>query len=486
MKRNKIFRYVFSLAALLGTAGCADFLDINDTPNNPLSVPPATLLPSGLAATAFANGNDLNRFASVTIDYLAGANNAPQGWDIYNTTGADFNNQWSFEIYFGALITYKKMIEAGEKVNSKSYTGIGKIMTAYTFSIATDVWGDVPYSEALLGEENTQPHLDTQEDIYKGNASKGIKGLFDLVREGLADLEVVSTVNPTTDDLVYGGNLANWKRAGNTLLLKFAMQISDREPALAASVINEVVTANNFIDNNTQNLGVKFGASTGSQSPIYSYTYVTTFRDDLIMSTRYLNRLQALNDPRLPLFITSPSGSYVTIDNGFAGTRPTPSTNWSRWGTVITGANGVGPVRLLTNAQRAFILAEAALRIPGVTLPKTAQQYYDEGITASMVEAGVPAAQITTYLAANILTGTQANQHQQIITQKYIALTGNGIEAWNDWRRTGYPVFTEHQNAVGIDGTRPKRVNYINNEISRNPNFPTDMAQDARVWWDVN
>jgi hypothetical protein len=493
MKNNRIIKSIATLITLLVVSGCHDFLDVNDTPNNPLTVTPAALLPTALAGTAFANANDLNRFASVTMDYLAGANNQPIVWDVYTTTGADFNNQWSNEIYFGALINYQKMIEAADRVQSKSYAGIGKIMKAYTFSIATDVWGDVPYSQALLGLDNTQPRLDSQEDIYKGNSALGITSLFDMVREGLADLEVTSVVNPGTDDIVYGGTLANWKRAGNTLLLKFALQISDREPALAASVINEVIAKNLFIETNAQNLGVKFGAATGSQSPIYSYTYVSAFRDDLIMSTRYVNRLQALNDPRLPLFVTAPTGSYVTMDNGFAGTRPTPSTNWSRWSQVITGANGVGPVRLITNAQRAFILAEAGLRIPGVTLPggKTPNDYYQEGITASMTDAGMTAAQITAYFIANptiaSLNGTPANQLSQIITQKYIALTGNSLEAWNDWRRTGYPVFaSEHQNAVGIDGTRPLRAVYINNEISRNPNFPTNIFQNVRVWWDVN
>lgn len=486
MKRNKVFRFLFALAVVTLAGGCSDFLDINDTPNNPLSVPPSTLLPTGLAGTAFANANDLNKFSSVTIDYLAGANNAPAVWDVYNTTGADFNNQWSFEIYFGALIAYKKMIEAAELVDSRSYQGIGKIMTAYTFGLATDIWGDVPYSEALLGDANTQPRLDAQEDIYKGNAALGIQSLFDLVREGLADLEATSLVNPGDDDLVYGGDIDNWKRAGNTLLLKFALQISEREPALAASVINEVVAANEFIIDNSQNLGVNFGAEVGSQSPIYTYTYVSAFRDDLIMSTRYVNLLQSLNDPRLPIFVTAPTGSYVTMDNGFAGTRPTPSTTWSRWSEVITGPDGVGPVRLITNAQRAFILAEAALRLPGISIPKTAQEYYDEGITASMTEAGVSAGDIATYLAANVLVGTEAEQLEQIITQKYIAQTGNGLEAWNDWRRTGFPTLTEHQNAVGIDGTRPKRAVYINNEISRNPNFPTNIFQDTPVWWDIN
>ena len=485
---KKLYRSILLLPILM-VLGCEDFLDINKSPNSPGEVTPAVLLPSGLLGSAFANANELNRFASTVVDYTYGAGNSPANYDIYNTNGADFGNQWRFELYGGALIAYKKLIVAADKVGAKSYSGIAKIMQAYTFSIATDVWGDVPYSEALSGDDKQiiQPRIDLQEDIYKGNSSKNIKSLFDLVREGLADLDATSTANPgAIDDVVYGGSLANWRRAGNTLLLKLALQISGREPALAATVINEVITANNYIVSNAQNLSVKFGSATGSQSPIYVWTKVSTFQNDMMVSTGYRTLLQGLNDPRLNLFVTQPSGSFVTVANGFRGTLPTPTTNWSKWGDAITGVNGIGPVRLLTNAQRAFIFAEAALTMPGVTLPQSAQTYYAEGITASMTEAGVPGATITAYIAANPLTGTTAQQLEQIITQKYIALTGNGLEAWNDYRRTGYPNFAEHQNAVGIDGKRPRRAQYIDQEVQRNPNFTPVVLPNVNVWWDVN
>jgi hypothetical protein len=357
------------------------------------------------------------------------------------------------------------------------------------------VWGDIPYSQALLGLEFTQPRIDKQEDIYKGNSSLGIKGLFDLTREGLADLSATtSALTPGADDLAYGGTIANWRRAGNTLLLKLALQISDREPAMAVSVINEVIAGNNYINDNAQNLAIRFGSATGSQSPVHQYVNVTTFRDDMIMSTRYLNLLQGLSDPRLGQLITSPNATFTTLDNGFRGTLPTPSTNWSRWGVGVTGAGGIGPIRLLTNAQRAFIFAEAAVRFPGIVLPagKSANDYYQEGIRAHMAEVGVAAATITAYFAnvANVnrvnLNGSTDNQVNQIITQKYISWTGNGLEAWNDWRRTGYPTLLPHQNAVGVDGTRPVRAVYTNNEISRNPNFEVGIFQNVKVWWDAN
>ena len=198
-----------------------------------------------------------------------------------------------------------------------------------------------------------------------------------------------------------------------------------------------------------------------------------------LLSTRYLNLLTALNDPRLPIFFTKPGANYVTIDNGFRGTLPTPVANWSRYNKYVTGNSGEGPVRLVTNFQRAFILAEAALRLG---TPGDPQALYTEGIRASMTLAGLTAC------ADNGLPDGQPNggnadaertkqKIAQIITQKYIAFTGNGLEAWNDYRRTGYPVLQPSQNAAGIDGTRPVRAVYVSNEIQRNPNFPNPSPQ---------
>lgn len=472
----------------LGMGACSNFLDVNVTPNNPTSVTPAVLLPGAQAGTAFANANELNRFTSVITQQLAGAGNSPAAYDTYVTNGADFGNQWSGEIFNGSLINYQKLIELADANNAKAYSGIAKILKAYTFSIATDTWGDIPYSQALQGEAFTAPRLDKQEDIYKGNATLGIQSLFDLVREGVKDLDATSSVSPGTDDIIFKGDLTKWKQAGNTLLLKLAMTISRKEPALATTVINEVLTGNNYIKANTGDMNFTFGASVGSQDPRYTYVYVSTFLNDLILSTRYLNLLTALNDPRLPILFTKPAANYVTIDNGFRGALPAPTSSWSRYSRAVVGANGEGPVRFITNFQRAFDLAEASLRLG---TPGNAQTLYTEGITASMTQYGLTPAQVTAYLTANLtvatLTGTNEQKIAQIITQKYIAFTGNGIELWNNYRRTGYPAVQLAQNAGGIDGTLPVRAVYINDELQRNPNFPNPSPQsNIRVWWDID
>ncbi|MCH7402776.1 SusD/RagB family nutrient-binding outer membrane lipoprotein [Belliella kenyensis] len=479
----KVFnKILYGATFALLVSSCSEFMDINDNPNNPDAVTPELLLPTGLTGAAFANNNELNRFGSTVISVTAGAANSPSAYDVYDIDSDDFGNQWRFELYSGSLIAFEEMIRVSEEVDAKAYSGIGKIMKAYAFALTTDTWGDIPYSEALGGLGNTQPALDSQEDIYKG--AEGIQSLFDLVREGIADLGEESSLMPGQDDIVYGGDLDQWRKAGYTLMLKMAITISYREPALATTIINEVLQDGELITSNVDDLNVRFGMAQGSYAPAHEWTNVSTFAGDLIISTRFVNLLQSKNDPRLPLFVTAPTGSYVTIDNGFAGQRPLPQTSWSRFSSYVTG-NGAGPVRLVTNFQRAFNLAEAVVRL-GVA--GDANEYYQEGIRASMSLAGLSASEIDAYFAANAdevnLTGNVDDDMEKIITQKYIAWFGNGVEQWTDWRRTGFPTLAPHQNAGGVDpNQRPLRAQYISQEINRNPNFPNNIFSNVPVWW---
>lgn len=525
MKLRRIYKVLFALPFTF-LIGCSDFLDVNDTPNNPLDVPLNAMLPSALVATGFANANELNRFYSTATDYLYGAAGSPANYDTYVITGGDFGNQWTGELWNGALIQWERIIRKGGELQSPAYVGIAKIMQAYTWSLVTDTWGDIPYSQALKGEESQgsifRPTLDTQENIYKGG--NGVKSLFDLVREGIAELQKpAGQYNPGTDDIVYAGSNANWIRAGYTLMLRMATTISVKEPALATTIINEVITANNMISTNAQNLSIRFGTAVGAQSPIYSYMFVTTFQNDMTVSTRFVNLLQngtaatADDDPRLPAFVKKgntsatsgvPTTNYVTFENGFRGTLPA-AAQFAKWNTPVTGAQGAGPIRLITNAGRNFMLAEAVIRL-GVTVPgETAQSLYWKGIKASFdevlpltstfiaPEAPMTLAQVNAYIGADLasatpiatLTGTPDQQINQIITQKYIAMTGNGLDAWNDIRRTGFPAFTqvEHANAAGEDGKRPVRARYLDAEIARNPNFKDVVKKtNERLWWDAN
>lgn len=495
MKKNKLTSLLLIFLLVINVS-CNDYLDINTDPNNPTEVPPEVILPVVLVGGAFANNNELNRYGSTIMNYTAGAGGGPAEYDDYILTGGDFNNQWSFELYNGVILDSETLIEAAEEVGGRHYSGIAKIMQAYGFALATDLWGDIPYSQSPSTTIN-RPIFDAQEDIYQGNAELEIQSLFDLVREGIADLQAESSVSPGSEDFVYGGDIDQWTKAGYTLMLKLANTISNVNPTLATSVINEVLAADNFIEANSDDMNVTFGTQIGGQAPVHTYTNVSLFAPNLILSSRFQDLLEGNNDPRLPVFFTQIIQDEDTVftsftNGGNAADLPDNPDDYSQFNSYVTGEEGEGPVRLLTNFQGKFILAEAALTLPGVSVAGAAQAqtFYTEGITASMALTGFTDAEISTYLADNPSVATLSSDTEealeQIIIQKYIAWTGNGLEAYNDWRRTGYPDFPENLNPQGVDGTRPIRLLYVNEERNNNPNTPEELQTNVPVWWDVN
>ena len=480
--------YLLPIIVLGFTACKKGFLDVNNTPNNPIAVPPTVILPNTTIAIAFANANDLNRAASVLVQHTAGVANQVAAYDIFNLDGA-FDNQWNGEVYGGSLNNLQVLIDQ-YSATSPAYSGIAKLEKAYILSLAADLWGDVPYSQAGQGLKYETPRFDKVEDIYQGNTAQGIQSLFDLVKEGLADLDKGSLLLPSAkDDIVYKGDLTKWKRMGNTLLLKFAIQISNKNPALAKSTIESVLTGNNFINSNALDFEVPFGSSVGNRNPIFDFNN-NLRTGDMMLSSRLYALCKSLNDTvRLGKFFTKPvnaSNKFTGFDNGSTAASPALATR-SKYNTYLTGAvGGEAPIRLLTFFQVNFILAEAALVL---NTPGVANTYYQAGITASMQKVGMTPAEITAYFTSNPgvvnLNGTMAQMRNQIITQKYIAWIGNGIEAYNDYRRTGFPVLALPLNAQGDNpNVIPTRLPYTPAELARNPNAPKPRPKtDVKLWW---
>jgi hypothetical protein len=523
MNNKKLIGITLAAALALSATSCNrdKFLDVNTTPNSPTAVTMPVLLSSTVINTGFLATNDYGRAAALLAQQYAGIGNQPSAYDVYLLRGS-FDNQWNFELYGGTLINSQTLIDLANTKSSPAYSGIAKLLKAYNFSIATDLYGDVPYSQALQGNANLHPRYDKQEDIYKGNTALGITGLIDLVKDGLADLEKTSAIKPgIADDPAYGkatDNIAQWKKMGNMLLLKFANTISLREPALATSIIN--AAASKAFTTNADDFEVPFGSAVGNQNPLYNYNF-STRPDDQMLSQTILDKMNALNDPRLPIYFTptptvtttvNTTGTTTNLPGPLVAGVPTPTkltfTGYingnnitppsrplgyrSRYNTYIRGVTGEAPARLLTNAQRLFILAESALTLPGVTLPagSTAQSLYQDAIKASMNKAGLTDAAVVAYFAANpsvaTLSTVPSTAQEQIITQKWISWVGNGIEAYNDYRRTGFPSLAPALNASGDDATLPKRFPYPLSELTANGGAEGQDASirtSVKVWW---
>ena len=535
MRYNKTLGLALAGTLVLGGAGCSvdNFLDVNNSPNVTQVAPPSVVLTSTIIETAFSNGNEINRISSLLTQHVAGVANQAPGQDVYNIRGG-LDNQWQFELYAGALENAQTLIGLAAQSNSPAYSGIAKLLKAYNFAMTTDLWGDVPYSQALQGLSNLKPRFDRQEDIYKG--ATGVQSLDALIKEGLAELDQPSVLLPSiSDDPVYRGNLAKWKRMGNTLRLKLANTMSRREPALATTIINEVIAANNFINTNADDFQVPFGGTVGNRNPIFDFNGLNVYNPttrtvtastlgqrftDIMLSQRLLDSMRVKNDPRLPILFnpTAPlgvftlpvpnntTGTLTTIPDATAGTFLTftgyqngnnvaapNQVNRSKYNVYLTGNAGEAPIRLLTNFQRLFIMAESALVLNTSAAGGTAQSLYQDAIRASMTKLGISDAAVTTYLNANpsvaILSGTPQRMLNQIMTQKWIAWVGNGYEAYNDYRRTGYPRLALALNAQGDDpNIIPKRFVYPASETSGNAeNAPNPVPGTVvPVWWDID
>src|SRR4029079_17508594 len=164
--------------------------------------------------------------------------------------------------------------------------------------------------------------------------------------------------------------------------------------------IQSVIDGNNYINANTFDFEVPFGTSQGNQNPIYSFNNVNR-TSDLMLSSRFLALSKSLNDTvRLAKFYTKPTGAFVALENGAAQTLPTlPAlATRSKYNVYVTGAAGEAPVRLLTNFQVQFILAESALIL---STPGDANAYYQAGIRASMAKTGMTVTEIDDYFATN-------------------------------------------------------------------------------------
>lgn len=483
----KLVRIPLILLTLSLFTSCKkSFLDVNTDPNNPTDVPINTLLPVSSVGIGWASSNELGRTAAILMQYNAGISGNAASYDQWILSSLD--NQWNSEIYGGTLNNLEILLGKTEGT-SPAYSGVAKLEKAYILSMATDLWGDVPYTEAGKGLIYPQPRFDLQQDIYLGNSSKGVVSLFNLVREALADLDKPSVRTPSTDDIIYGGNLAKWRRAGNSLLLKFALQVSNVAPDTTKNVINGVLAnaaTSPYIDAIDGSLDLNVPFTSDNPNAYYLQDFGGSIPNTEMLGNRFLALERTLNDSlRLSKFYTAPTGHFVGYDNASPFAAPAQPTR-SVYGLYVAGAAGEAPVRLLTAFRNYFILAESALMF-GTT--GDANTYYQNGIEAAMKSAGISDVDITAYFTANptvvTLTGTTADKRLQILTQKYIASVGNAIESYNDYRRTGLPTLIKPLVTQGDDpNVFPKRFPYVSSEGDANPNQPNPRPlTNVKVWW---
>jgi hypothetical protein len=472
MKKIKSLYFLLTFGLLMTAGACDDdTLDAIDTnPNSPTDVSLRLLLPQVLTNVAFTvSGTDLAWYSSVFVEHTAGVHAQLQNADRRSGLNDNtmVNNSWT-SIYAVVLQDLDVMIakgsEGGSEAGNSSYVGIAKILKAYTLAVATDAWGRVPNAEALKGSADRKPTFDSQESIYND-----IQRLLD---EAIADLAQTPLSSPGNADMFYGGDQDKWTKVAWSLKARYYNRLSNIDPQGSATKALEAA-ANGFANATDNFTFSKFTNTAIGENPWFqesndrSHHAVGKTFDDLLVS---------LNDPRRT-FLIAPAPNSGQINPAPNGTLTNDQANKEFSDPTIAVLNATAPLPLMTYDELKFIEAEANLRLGNNADALTA---FQEGVREAMIRQGINEAAVTDFLASDNLPTTAASLTlQDIIRQKYIAYwLFQPIEAFNDYRRTGFPTLNNPL------GPAPRRFPYPQSELDANSENVPNVELSNGVWWD--
>src|SRR5260221_3649682 len=241
-------------------SSCTDFLNVNKNPTAQKDAALPLVLTSSQGSLAFYMGSDFYLYSMLFTQQMAGQGSATQTrfYDSYIVTNTDVNNAFG-NYYASTLADLNYIIKNAENQGNPQYAGISEIMQAYSYGILVDMWGSVPYSEALQGVAHPQPKYDDSKSIYDA--------LFTLVDDGITDLGKTNIRTITAEDLIYGGNISKWIKFGNTLKLRLALHYAKDD---GGAKLNAIITAGGpFIASKAKNFRLVFANITNRQKPVH-------------------------------------------------------------------------------------------------------------------------------------------------------------------------------------------------------------------------
>jgi hypothetical protein len=478
---NKKFVIIPLLLACM-VFSCKDLTEINENPNGvaPESVNPNLVLPTVLTEAA-------KLYVNLGYQDIAGVVQHTQK-DAWSSGHNDYDwgGDQSWNGYYDVLRNNDLVYQRAVETNFEFHQGVALVMKSFMFGLITDLWGDAPYTNALKGEAGAVadilPAFDSQDKIYAGVIAD-LEKANTLLSKSKADYEgIVDNV-----DVYYGGDPAKWRKMANSLLLRYYLRISAKQPDVAKAGIEKIVTnaaQYPIITSTADDATMGFpGNSEADSWPANTFTDASGSNYRRIkMCATLVERLQTLKDPRLgiwankvevPLVVDpkQPAGTDKIVDGKrilspdkvgntkidtdaeYVGLPPSfsalpsaynlnPTPGQTSFNPHVSFLNSIyksakGPLlraRLISAAEVNFILAEAALK---GWATGTAKDRYEAGVKASM-DTWTVGDKYAAYVASPGVAFD--NTLKQIIEQKWIASWTAATEAWFDFRRTGLPA----------------------------------------------
>lgn len=433
----------------------------------------------------------------------------------FNGTEVDFGT------YTGRLNLLHQLYKALEATELSNERAMVRILRVYTYHQLTDVAGDIPYAEALKGEDERilSPKYDPQRDIYLD--------MFKELDEAAAALDPAKT-NFGSADLFYKGDVTKWKKFAYTLMLRLGMRLTKVEPELAEVWVKKAI-AGGVITADDEMAKISYANASGGmnlkiQNGFLNGNYLNPQDPDNVEGGKYaatfINKLKSTDDPRLRVISVvwvKPTGATAYVpDNspaiqkgmvsGSLNTKPVDFDTYSEPSPLVL--NVAAPIIIMGPAESYLLLAEAALR--GWYNGLTAKEAYDLGVKAGMTQWAqwpsiapssntITQVQIDDYLANNPYPsgGTFEEQLKVISEQKWLSMFGDDYEVYANWRRTGYPELMSVNYPGNVTGGRMFRrfsiplaenltnqANYL--EALERQGFSESTGDNllSRVWWD--
>jgi Starch-binding associating with outer membrane len=509
MKKTRI--YILLAALVFSGAGCTKtFLDVNTNPNDLPSATPSYVITNAMNVTA-SNQTLYDELGY----YWAGQWTQSGGYILstqqfaYQYTDGDFN-YW--DGIYDNLEDYQYVIDNADKNDQAYFKGPAMIMQAMLFQQLVDMYGSIPYSQALKATGNLAPAVDDQKAVYEA-----LIGKLDSAIAFVKSTPFASAF--TGSDIVFRGSTAKWAQFANSLKMRILMRqsrVSGRDSYITAAINKIVADGSGFITGSEVGVGGSFFwlQTAGKLNPQYdrwgydannakralnNFPRLTEFLVNSLVATNDTFRLKRIGYAKggesgsNPGVSASPEITANYAGNPFGKPGVLPSSTSSLGPSVLTKGVYNKPFVLMTAAEVQFLLAEAKQRYgAGVNLPNSAQTYYEEGIRQSYRALGASTAGLTAFLASgvnNVDFTASTDKLAAIYYQKWVAEANfNGLEAWSDYRKTGVPNTPQATTVTTSD--RPLRLYYPNTEKGANTNVSSAAsgidALKTRLFWDVD
>ncbi|MEX0316009.1 MAG: SusD/RagB family nutrient-binding outer membrane lipoprotein [Allomuricauda sp.] len=486
---KKLVLTIFSALILFSSCNDERYEDLNINPNSPLTVGSGSLFSASTKAmvdqmtSISVNLNHFRFFAQ----YVAQRNfSAESNYDLITRNVA--LNHWG-RVYRNVLFDLQDartrvqeevdsgLIEANIGANR---TALIDILSVYTWQQMVDTFGNIPYTDALMGLDTLQPEYEDAQTIYED--------LFTRLDAALSMLDVSASAFGG-DDLIYGDNMTNWRKFGNSVKLRLGIRVSEFAPmaTTAQSAIEEAVAAGVF-DSNWDNFKLTYESTPPNTNPVW-VTMVQSGRPaDYFPSNTIVDYMNDLEDPRRPFYfhdnITDETDNIIYVGGIYGATNDLATT--THLNELITDPTFRGV--LLDYSEVSFMLAQASelqFNVGG-----DAATHYTNGIIACMQDWGVEEEDITTYLNRSDVDYNTApgTWREKLGLQYWLAMYNRGFAGWTAWRQLDAPalnVAADSQNPV------PNRYTYPVEEQTLNGANYTSAAQaiggdtqQVKVFWD--